>query len=31
MVLKKKLRIEGMHCSGCEVLIERKFKQMTQP
>ena len=23
---KVKLKIHGMHCANCEVLIERKFK-----
>lgn len=25
---KKKINIRGMHCASCEVLIERKFKQI---
>ena len=25
---KVKLRIYGMHCASCEVLIERKFKKI---
>ena len=24
----KKVKIEGMHCAGCEVLIERKFRKI---
>jgi len=25
---KVKLKIQGMHCASCEILIERKFKKI---
>lgn len=28
MTFKKTLKINGMHCASCEVLLERKFKQV---